>query len=308
MSWFLTKDALRTSAYNAAGAGFLLATLAALGPVPAAAAPIPFIVGGDNTTASIQATVDAFRTALGDPNNGNAPGPLPSGRREINWDGGGSTANSVVSNIFSGFLDTRGGQFITPGANFIQAPPSGGAVGGLAAFFANPTYGNDFGVFSEPRLFTPVGSNITDAFFFIPDTDGGTPATVGGFGAIFTDVDLANTTKIEFFDRFGGLLADEFVPADTVADKSLSFLGVVFDPGEEIFRVRITTGTDPLAAGTNDNPAQGVDLVVMDDFLYREPQALQAIPEPASWTLLAVGTLALFGLRRKRDREMVTAR
>ena len=35
-------------------------------------------------------TVDAFRTALGDPNNGNNPGPLASGRREINWDGGGN--------------------------------------------------------------------------------------------------------------------------------------------------------------------------------------------------------------------------
>src|SRR2546427_11398076 len=40
------------------------------------------------TAASIQSTVDAFRAALGNPNNGNAPGPLASGRREIHWDGG----------------------------------------------------------------------------------------------------------------------------------------------------------------------------------------------------------------------------
>ena len=306
MSWFLTKDALRTSVYNAAGAGSLLATLAVLGSVPAAAAPVTFSIGGDASTASIQATVDAFRAALGDPNNANNPGPLASGRREINWDGGGSTANSVVGNPFEGFLNTRGARFTTPGTGFIQAPPSGGADGGLAAFFANPTYGDTFGVFSEPRLFTPIDSNITDARFFIPGTNGGTPATVGGFGAVFTDVDLDDTTKIEFFDRFGGLLAEEFVPAGTVADESLSFLGVVFDAGEQIFRVRITTGTDPLASGTDDNPGAGIDLVVMDDFLYAEPQA---IPEPASWTLLAVSTLTLFGLRRgrKRNREMVTA-
>ena len=38
---------------------------------------------------SIQSTVDAFRAALGVPNNGNSVGPLTSGRREINWDGGG---------------------------------------------------------------------------------------------------------------------------------------------------------------------------------------------------------------------------
>jgi hypothetical protein len=298
MSWFLTKDALRTSVYNAAGAGSLLATLAVLGSVPAAAAPVTFSIGGDASTASIQATVDAFRAALGDPNNANNPGPLASGRREINWDGGGSTANSVVGNPFEGFLNTRGARFTTPGTGFIQAPPSGGADGGLAAFFANPTYGDTFGVFSEPRLFTPIDSNITDARFFIPGTNGGTPATVGGFGAVFTDVDLDDTTKIEFFDRFGGLLAEEFVPAGTVADESLSFLGVVFDAGEQIFRVRITTGTSPL--GPTDNPAQGVDVVVMDDFLYREPQVLQ-VPEPGTLAILG-SSLAAFGLLRRRRR------
>src|SRR5262245_29795432 len=54
--------------------------------VTAQAAPIVFSVGGSSATASIQATVDSFRAALGDPNNGNAAGPLASGRREINWD------------------------------------------------------------------------------------------------------------------------------------------------------------------------------------------------------------------------------
>ena len=50
-------------------------------------APAVFQAAGP-TAASIQSTVDAFRAALGDPNNGNNPGPLSSGRREINWDGG----------------------------------------------------------------------------------------------------------------------------------------------------------------------------------------------------------------------------
>ena len=42
------------------------------------------------TAASIQGTVDEFRAALGAPDNGNG-GPQATGRREINWDGGGST-------------------------------------------------------------------------------------------------------------------------------------------------------------------------------------------------------------------------
>ena len=91
---------------------------------------------------SIQSSVDAFRAALGEPNNGNDPGPLPSGRREINWDGGGSddTTTPPVT-PFNVFLDSRGGQFTTPGTGLSQAPPSGGPQGGLAGLFDNPTYG-----------------------------------------------------------------------------------------------------------------------------------------------------------------------
>ncbi|MBA3480224.1 MAG: hypothetical protein H0T51_00280, partial [Pirellulales bacterium] len=54
-----------------------------------------FSVGGDTTAASIQPTVDAFRAALGNPNNGNAAGPLAGGRREINWDGGGAVVSAT---------------------------------------------------------------------------------------------------------------------------------------------------------------------------------------------------------------------
>ena len=59
--------------------------------------PIVFQAAGP-TSDSIRSTVDAFRSALGDPDNKNDAGPLDNGRREINWDGGGSvedyTSNS----------------------------------------------------------------------------------------------------------------------------------------------------------------------------------------------------------------------
>ncbi|MEO1298221.1 MAG: hypothetical protein AAFW75_21060, partial [Cyanobacteria bacterium J06636_16] len=35
--------------------------------------------------AAIADTVEAFRAALGEPDNGNALGPIAEGRREINW-------------------------------------------------------------------------------------------------------------------------------------------------------------------------------------------------------------------------------
>jgi len=237
--------------------------------------PVVFSVGGDSTTASIQAKVDEFRVALTAPNNGNAPGPLQFGRREINWDGGGSTATSPGGTPFNVFLNTRGAQFTTPGTGFVQAPAAGGANGGLQTFFNNPTYGTTFKAFSPTRLFVPVGSNVTDALFFVPGTNGTVRAGVRGFGAVFTDVDLANSTHLEFFDVNDVSLGSYDVPPGTVANGSLSFLGVIFNERHLIGRVRITSGNAPL--GGNDDPANGVDIVAMDDFLYSEPIA---VPTP----------------------------
>src|SRR5438874_12799563 len=176
------------------------------------------------TAASIQSTVDAFRARLGDPNNLNNPGPLKNGRREINWDGGSPNVLDTTAPVtpFNVFLNTRGSQFTTPGLGLSQGPPSGGPQGGLAVLFGNPTYAKIFRTFSPSRLFTPVGSNITEGLFSIPGTNGNAPATVRGFGAVFTDVDQPDgvgdavnggSTHIEYFDRNGALLFSSFVPA-----------------------------------------------------------------------------------------------
>ena len=118
------------------------------------------------------------------------PGRSPSGRREIDWDGGGGVDTTTTPvTPFNVYLNTRGGQFTTPGIGLSQAPPSGGAQGGLAVLFNNASYGTEFATFSPLRLFTPVGSNITEALFFIPGSQGTVQATVNGFGAVFTDVD-----------------------------------------------------------------------------------------------------------------------
>ena len=134
--------------------------------------PIIFQAAGP-TAESIQSTVDAYRAALGDPNNANNPGPLASGRREINWDGGGpDRLTTAPVTPFNVFLNTRGGQFTTLGIGLSQAPPAGGPEGGLEVLFNNPTYGATFSAFSPLRLFTPVGSNLTEAVFFVPGTNG----------------------------------------------------------------------------------------------------------------------------------------
>ena len=234
--------------------------------------------------ASIQNTVEQYRIALKGNNNGNG-GSQPDGRREINWDGGGVDTTTAPVTPFNTFLNTRGAQFTTPGTGLSQAPPSGGPQGGLATLFNNPTYGGIFSTLSPKRLFTPVDSNVTEALFFVPGTNGAVAAKVSGFGAVFTDVDLPDgsgpgdkngnrqsSTRIECFGTDGGLIFSSFVPASP-GDASLSFFGIVFtDP--RITRVRITSGD--AAPGPNDDGTH--DIVMMDDFLYGEPQPIQPTP------------------------------
>jgi len=242
------------------------------------ATPVVFQAAGP-TIASIQSMVDAFRAALGETNNGNTAGPLPDGRREINWDGGGSTATSPAPTPFDGFLVTRGGRFTTRGTGFVQAP-----VDGLATTFNNATYTTIFQAFSPVRLFSPVESNVTNARFFIPG-GGELPALTSGFGVVFSDVDQQGgdddkhgygkrdkdrdaTTTMSFYGVKGNLLHRADVPASK-GDASLSFVGVMFDAAR-IAYVRIKTGN--VAPGANDNSRY--DVVMMDDFIYGEPQAI----------------------------------
>ena len=269
-------------------AGLLVVTSSTAHAVPL----VPSI--GGSTPASIQATVDAFRAALGNPNNGNAAGPLFSGRREINWDGGGAVTPTVTGTPLTAFENIRGAIFTTNGTGFVQASPAD-----LATQFANPSYGALFTTFSTLRLFTPIGSNQLEGAFSIPGTSGNDLATISGFGAVFSDVDLANTTSIQYFDASNTSLETFFVPAGlpgaAANTPTLSFLGVTFTT-ERISRVLIRAGNSLTGLGPNESG--GLDLVVMDDFIYSEPQA---VPEPASFLLLASGIIGL-GIYRWRMR------
>jgi len=238
--------------------------------------PVVFQAAGPNA-ATIQSTVDQFRAALGAVNNGNNPGPLEAGRREINWDGGGSTATSPGPTPFTVFLQTRGANITTPGTGFVQAPADG-----LATTFGNETYATIFRAFSPVRFFSPVGSNRTEVEFALPGSQGGIAATTTGFGAVFADVDrpsgngplgglghLLSGTTIEYYDQYGTLLFSGVVPASP-GDGGLSFFGVVFNDAR-IARVKIKTGDR--APGGDDLPRR--DIVMMDDFLYGEPHPIE---------------------------------
>jgi hypothetical protein len=237
--------------------------------------------GAGADPASITATRDAFRAAVGGGAVAGANGSFGGLRREINWDGVGAAASDP--NPFPGntFL-VRGVVFSTPGTGFLVSANAGGATPILFGF------PNDFQVFSPQKLFTAVNSNTTDVEFFLPGTT--IDATTTAFGLIFTDIETAASTSVSFFDINDNLIFNR--NALVAGNQGLTFLGAVADAGEKIARVRIVSGANTIVSnGVLGNQID--DIVVMDDFLYAEP--FRVIPEPSSLALalLALGLAAI---------------
>jgi hypothetical protein len=250
----------------------LLAALA-LAPLAVHAAPKVTTAAGANS-ADLTAAVTAFRADLALGGVGNvALGPLVNGFRNVNWDGAPDSlaAPAALPADFFNNNVRRGAVFTTPtpGAT-IQVSATFDNATGTAVRFGNidPSYATRFKAFTEQRIFAAVGSTIIDTNFFVPGSPA-TTATVNGFGAVFCDVDLANTSSIECFDAAGKSLGKFYAP---VADNGLSFVGVFFADGERVARVRLTHGNLALGPGHVDSATQ--DVVATDDFMYGEPLPL----------------------------------
>jgi hypothetical protein len=260
---------------------FALAAMAACAGLAQAQVTIRQAAGP--TAASIQATVDQYRADLGtlNPNN---PGSQGSGRREINWDGvpeGSSAPNNLAADFFNGPASprARGAVFSTTGTGFQVSANAVNSTNTPVNFAnINPSYLTEFAPFSTQKLFTSLGSNVMDITWFVPGSN--TPAIVSGFGVVFSDVDLTNSTRVEFYNASGGLILTACVPAAGVGSHSFSFLGA-FWPTPQVSRCRIISGTAAVGATTNDQPTDSgspTDVVVMDDFIYGEPVAIPAGP------------------------------
>jgi hypothetical protein len=216
-------------------------------------------------TGSIADSVDRFRALLGDPSNGGTAGEQVTGRREISWDGAGANPFNNKNDFPAAFFNTNvksGAVFTTQGTGFRNDS--------LRFAEVNGTYADQFAAFSPTKVFAPVGSNVMDVHFQVAGQP--TPALVTGFGAVFSDVDVAAASSLEFFGADGRSLGVFAAPQRSDA-AGLSFVGAKFDTAI-IAVVRITLGTGVLGASANDVSAGGTaDLVVVDNFVYGEPRA-----------------------------------
>ena len=190
-----------------------------------------------------------------------------AGRREVNWDVVPPTLtnNDLFPGDFFNTISPRGLLLTTEGSAF--------RISDIGYIDVNPSYTGEFRIFSPRRLFTARGSTVIDVRFAVAGSN--TPATVTGFGSVFSDVGLPFSTTMQYFDAAGNQLLAIVVPRRSDA-RGLSFAGATF-PSAIVARVRITAGDTPIDASAFDNvtgPGERHDIVVMDDFIYGEPHPI----------------------------------
>ena len=275
----------------------LTSAMTVLGVSATHAAPI-VISGVAVNAAGITPIRDAYRTALGGGTVAGANGSFGGLRREINWDGVGDGFSDpgLLPADFFNVNSPRGVVLSSPAGPFFQVSANAGVIPTEFSTF-NASYSSTFEAFSAQRLFTAFFSNVTDVSFFLLGT--ATPAVTSGFGAIFSDVDLP-ISSIQYFDAFGASLGTFVVPS-MPGNETFSFLGVVFD-SPVVSRVRISAGHVPPSFGAPDGGLTSTDVVVMDDFLYGEPQLQTPVPEPATLLLFGAGAIVL-ARRRLRAKK-----
>jgi hypothetical protein len=154
----------------------------------------------------------------------------------------------------------RGALFITPG--------TGLRIDSTAFVSINAGVAGQFKAFSPKKLFVSVGSTRLEVDFKLVGLT--TNGLVKGFGVIFSDVDRAGSTTVEYFDAAGVRIATIDAPAH-LGTQQFSFVGAVFDSAV-VAKVQITSGEAPLTNAIDVSDGGTTDLVAMDDFVYGEPQ------------------------------------
>jgi hypothetical protein len=215
-------------------------------------------------TGDITAKMDEFRQMLGDQVN-TKPGAT-GGHREINWD---SIPDSLEEKALPlDFFNPAGTdpELADRQKGLVYEPTGKFMVSGAGFANINNAAAAEFAAFSGDYTFANVTSNLWEIDPEVPGLK--EPATVKGFGIVFIDVDLPNSTSMEFFNE-GKSLGKFFAPVHD-SKTGFSFLGVYFK-NEKVTAIKVMH--DGILADAQQDISQGgtKDLVVMDDFLYDEP-------------------------------------
>lgn len=203
-------------------------------------------------------------------NNGSS---YTTGSRYILWDEVPSgTGNYTLPPNYYNTTVPRGAVFSTACSNNgfkVSADP----ISAQPIYFGNlnANYTTDFKSWGSKRLFSVLetGCNVIDVYFYIPGTN--IPATVSGFGAVFSDVDVNLSAGIAYY----GINGEQLIPAQTALflNNGLSLLGVNFKDGERIAHVRIFSGTARLGDVDISRGGQ-FDVVTISSLFYGEPRAI----------------------------------
>jgi hypothetical protein len=218
---------------------------------------VVFSASGD-----INAKLTEFRNQLGPVNNTLGK---TSGRREINWDGVPDSLNGkkLPANFFNP-TEVGAPESLQRGAVYASSDIAMVSAGKFSE--VNSQASTEFASFSGNKSFSVVNATLWPVSFKVAGTN--TDASVSAFGAVFSDVDKANTTFIEFFENNISVGRFYVPPHDNTS--SFSFLGVYF-PKARISDV-VIGHEGKLSDGEKDITQGGTkDLVVLDDFIYSEP-------------------------------------
>lgn len=238
--------------------------------------PETHLKGGSKTKVNVTTAVgkqkakealEKFQAELG-PDNGSKPGPIFPGSRRINWDGG-MVPFDMPGNFFRDNA-TRGSLVRVDGGEFRVSNPimeSDPGFGDNLFDTFNPDYPNQFQSLTPPRIFSPLSDNVFSQDFSVAGSPLNIGATIFAFGAVFVDVDKLGETWMEFYDLGGRSLGRVFVPP---APQDLTFIGVTFER-PEVASMTFQLGNAVLGA---DDVFGKQDVVVLDDFVYSEPEPI----------------------------------
>jgi hypothetical protein len=219
---------------------------------------VVFSASGD-----INAKLNEFRNQLGALNTTTGQ---TTGRREINWDGvpDDKTGIKLPQDFFN---PVSAGSPAIMQRGLLYAGNADAMVSSRGFAEVNTQAAAEFTSFSGNKSFAVVNAALWPVEFRVAGET--TLAAVKGFGIVFTDVDKANSTFLEFFNN-NKSLGKYYVPAHDNSS-TFSFLGIYF-PDVAVTHVNIGH-EGKLSDGEKDITQGGSkDLVVLDDFIYTEPQ------------------------------------